>query len=78
MAIRRGEEGATHFRSERIECMNGSWYFTVRETHSMLGPFPSKEAAKKAAHAYIEDIKSGHSAIDALSNQYLLKAFSSK
>ena len=32
MTIRHGEESATHFRSERIECMNGSWYIAVRET----------------------------------------------
>ena len=72
MTIRHGEESATHFRSERIECMNGSWYFAVRETHGMLGPFPTRQA-------YIKDIESGRSDVEALSNlRVLMKTLSSK
>ncbi|MEP3857571.1 MAG: DUF6316 family protein [Porticoccus sp.] len=79
MTIRHGEESATHFRSERIECMNGSWYFAVRETHGMLGPFPTRQAAQKAACAYIKDIESGRSDVEALSNlRVLMKTLSSK
>ena len=72
MTIRHGEESATHFRSERIECMNGSWYIAVRETHGMLGPFASREAAQKGASAYSKDIESGRSDVEALSNLLVL------
>lgn len=79
MTTRHGEENATHFRSERIECMNGSWYIAVRETHGMLGPFPTKEVAQKAACAYIKDIESGRSEVEALSNLHvLMKTLSSR
>ena len=79
MTIRQGEKNATHFRSERIERMNGSWYIALRETQGMLGPFPSKAAAQKAACAYIKDIESGHSTVEALSNlRVLMKTLSSK
>ena len=79
MTIRHGEESATHFRSERIEYINGSWYIAVRETHGMLGPFPTRETAQKAACAYIKDIESGRSDVEALSNIHILiKTLSNK
>lgn len=76
MSARHGEKDSTHFRSERLECMNGQWYFAVREKSSLMGPFNSKEAARHAAAAYAKDILSGRSEIDAMSNQFMRRAFS--
>ncbi|WP_461517360.1 DUF6316 family protein [Porticoccus sp.] len=78
MSIRHGEKETTHFRSERLENLNGKWYFAVREQVNLIGPFDSKEAARHAAEAYMKDILSGRSDINALSNQYLRRAFSLK
>lgn len=76
MLIRQGENETTHFRSERIECMNGKWYFAVREKKQMVGPFNSKDAAQHAAKAYAEDILAGCMEIDVMSHQFLLRAYS--
>lgn len=78
MSTRHGEKETVHFRSERLECLNGKWYFAVREKANMIGPFESKEAARHAAAAYTKDILSGRSEVDAMSNQYLRRAFSLK
>lgn len=78
MSARHGEKETTHFRSERILCMNGQWFFAVREKTNLVGPFNSKAAAQKAATAYIEDILSGKSEIDAMSHQFMMRAFSLK
>ena len=78
MSIRHGEKEITHFRSERLENLNGKWYFAVREQANLIGPFDSKEAAQHAAAAYTKDILSGRSDVDAMSNQYLRRAFSVK
>lgn len=78
MAARKGEEEKTHFRTDRLESINGQWFFRVREQKELMGPFSSREKAKKAAEDYIEDVKSGKSAVNALSNQYMKKAFSLK
>lgn len=78
MSARHGEKEATHFRSERTLCMNGQWFFAVREKTNLVGPYNTKQSAEKAAAAYANDILSGRSAIDAMSNQFLLRAFSIK
>lgn len=76
MSARHGEKDATHFRSERLECVNGKWFFAVREKTDLIGPYSSKEAAQKAAAAYTEDIAEGRTQVDALSHQFLRRAFS--
>jgi wobble nucleotide-excising tRNase len=78
MSARHGEKETTHFRSERILCMNGQWFFAVREKTNLVGPYNSKQSAEKAAAAYTKDILSGRSEIDAMSNQFLMRAFSLK
>ncbi|MDP1520937.1 DUF6316 family protein [Porticoccus litoralis] len=76
MLARQGEDETTRFRSERIECMNGKWYFAIREKTQMIGPFNSKEGAEKAARAYAADILAGRTDTDAMSHQFLMRAFS--
>ena len=78
MSIRHGEKETTHFRSQRLESLNGKWYFAVREQTELIGPFDSKDAAQHAAAAYMKDILSGRSDVDAMSYQYLRRAFSVK
>ena len=76
MLTRHGEDETTHFRSERIECMNGKWFFAIRENTRMVGPFKSKDTAQKAAKAYAADVLAGHTEIDAMSHQFLMRAYS--
>lgn len=40
-------------RTNRIMCLNGSWYFLTRESATPLGPFPNKAEVVKAAEDYI-------------------------
>ena len=78
MSIRKGEEEKTRFRSKRFECINGQWFFKVRENSNMLGPFRSKVEAEKAAKDYSDDMAEGKSKVNSQSHQYLRKAFSLK
>lgn len=78
MVARKGEEEKTHFRTERLESINGQWFFRVREQKELMGPYSSREKAKKAAEDYIEDIKAGKNSANAISKQYMRKAFSLK
>ncbi|MEZ5530404.1 MAG: DUF6316 family protein [Porticoccaceae bacterium] len=78
MSARHGEKEVTHFRSERILCTNGKWYFAIREKTELIGPFETKAHAKKAAAAYTEDVLSGQSEINTMSHQYQLRAYSLK
>lgn len=43
----------TYFRSERIFCMNGSWYFATREGEQ--GPFFSRTRAEDALKRFLGD-----------------------
>lgn len=43
-----------HFRSDRIACENGLFYFTTREGGSR-GPFKSRDQAEIAASIYVRD-----------------------
>lgn len=45
---------ALHFRSDRIACENGLFYFTTREGGSR-GPFKSRDQAEIAASVYVRD-----------------------
>ncbi len=51
---RHGEEadGKTLFRSERMSCVNGAFYFVTREG-TMEGPFASREEAEKELAYFI-------------------------
>lgn len=42
----------THFRSDRISCENGVFYFTTREG-TLEGPYRSRQQAEVAAALYI-------------------------
>jgi len=43
-----------HFRSERVSCENGLFYFTTREG-SQEGPYRTHQQAEVAAAIYIRD-----------------------
>jgi len=47
------KETKTYFRSERIFCMNGSWYFATREGEQ--GPFFSRTRAEDALKRFLGD-----------------------
>ena len=78
MNIRKGEEEKTRFRSKRFECINGKWFFKVREKTNMLGPYNSRNEAERAAQDYSDDMAEGKSKVNSQSHQYLRKAFSLK
>ena len=78
MSARQGEKECVHFRSARLECVNGKWFVETREGKKPMGPFETKEQAQKAANAYAKDILAGRSPVSSLSDQHLLKAFTSK
>ncbi|MDP2229210.1 MAG: DUF6316 family protein [Moraxellaceae bacterium] len=44
----------THFRSDRITCENGFFYFVTREG-TLEGPYRSRQQAEVAAAVYIRD-----------------------
>jgi hypothetical protein len=45
----------TYFRSERIFCMNGSWYFSTREGD--LGPYTGRTGAEAALRTFLNEKK---------------------
>jgi len=49
---RSGEEDKTHFRSDRVVVMNGSYYFMTRE-NTQEGPFESRLDAERELNLYI-------------------------
>lgn len=75
MSVRKGEPDSIHFRSERLECLNGKWFFSTRESEKLVGPFDTHEQAEKAALAYAQDMSEGKTEVNAMSHQYLNKAF---
>jgi len=55
MVMRRNDiEDKLHFRSDRIACENGMFYFTSREG-VREGPYTSREQAEVAVAVYIRD-----------------------
>lgn len=75
---RKGEEESTHFRSSRVESLNGQWFFATREGDKMVGPFPSQKEAQESAEAYAKDIKEGRNPLTVMSDQVISKGFSLK
>jgi len=75
---RKGEEEGTHFRSARVECLNGQWFFAVREGTKLIGPFVSQQDAQKAADSYAKDIDEGRDPLHVMSDQVITKGFSLK
>lgn len=49
---RHGEDPKTHFRSDRIVCENGVFYFLTRE-NTQEGPFDTKIEASQELNLYI-------------------------
>ena len=49
---RRGEAPKTHYRSDRIVCENGRFYFVTREC-TQEGPFDNKLEAEQELNLYI-------------------------
>jgi hypothetical protein len=45
-----------HFRVHRINCINSQWYFLTRGGEN-IGPFATKEDAKKHLASYLEKKK---------------------
>jgi len=75
---RKGEKDSTHFRSARVECLNGQWYFAVREGSKLVGPFLSQKEAQTAANSYAKDIDEGRDPLHVMSDQVITKGFSLK
>ena len=75
---RKGETEGTYFRSARVESMNGQWFFAVRESTKMIGPFASQEEAQNQADAYAKDIEEGRDPLNVMSDQVMTKGFSLK
>lgn len=70
---RKGEEDKTHFRSSRVECINGQWFFSVREADKLIGPFPSQEEALAHAESYSKDIAEGRAPLSVMSDLTVTK-----
>lgn len=49
---RRGEQGNFPFRSQRLCCENGEWYFHTREG-TLNGPFADRQEAEKALAVFV-------------------------
>lgn len=49
---RRGEQGNFPFRSQRLCCENGEWYFHTREG-TLNGPFTDRQVAEKALAVFV-------------------------
>tara|TARA_R110001592_G_scaffold363352_2_gene684776 strand:- start:38884 stop:39117 length:234 start_codon:yes stop_codon:yes gene_type:complete len=75
---RKGEKDSTRFRSARVECLNGQWFFAVREGAKVVGPFGTQKEAQNAADAYAKDIAEGKDPLHVMSNQVASKGFSLK
>ena len=75
---RKGETEATRFRSARVECLNGQWFFAVREGAKMVGPFCTKKEAQESASSYAKDIEEGKDPLTVMSDQVIAKGFSLK
>jgi len=56
--MQRKEDSLTRvqFRTHRVNCINSQWYFLTRGGEN-LGPFPTKEDAKKQIASYLEKMK---------------------
>lgn len=53
MRRRTDQKDKTYFRSERLFCMNGQWYFCAREGDH--GPYTSREKAERALKRFVGD-----------------------
>ena len=53
MRRRTDQKDKTYFRSERLFCMNGQWYFCAREGDH--GPYASRDAAERALKRFVND-----------------------
>jgi hypothetical protein len=59
LAKRKGDsKAATRFRSDRMFCDGGSWFFYTREG-STEGPFGNEAEAAARLEAYIQVVESG-------------------
>jgi hypothetical protein len=47
------QKDKTYFRSERLFCMNGQWYFCTREGD--YGPYASRNIAERALKRFVGD-----------------------
>lgn len=56
MECRAGETSKKWFRSSRIYCVDGKWFFTTREGDNM-GPFVSRHQAEKEVVVFISSMK---------------------
>jgi Domain of unknown function (DUF6316) len=53
MRRREDKTDKTYFRSERLFCLNGQWYFSTREGEH--GPFASKDIAARTLKRFVND-----------------------
>ena len=53
-STRHGEQGHYPFRSERVCCENGRWYFNTREG-TLMGPYHDQVEAKKALAVFVAE-----------------------
>ena len=54
MARRDDAEDKTYFRSHRLFCCNGEWFFVTREGEQ--GPYPDRDRADAALKLFIGEI----------------------
>lgn len=71
MTGRKGENSAVHFRTDRIQYVNGAWYFCIREKPDLMGPYSTKADAELAIRLFIRDILNGASPERAFANHLL-------
>lgn len=59
MQYRRGESASkTWYRSDRLFCLNGQWFFSTRENINM-GPFASRAEAEIELAQFIRHVSDG-------------------
>lgn len=55
MTARSGENDKTWFRTDRIQLVNGSWFFMTRE-NTQEGPFGSRHEAEMELNLYLRHV----------------------
>ena len=53
--VRKGESKGVFYRSERVFCVNGEWYFATRERPE-TGPFSSSREARMELDIFLNQV----------------------
>ncbi len=57
MTNRKGEKDEIYFHSDRLFCINGNWFFNVRESLEPMGPFSDRKTASREIERYLRDLE---------------------